>query len=153
MYETIVRSMCYHLALLPDFTLAKAAETLYSTSNSAQGLPQGNKNPDWEDVFTQLLDDGPSQSQFVFLIDALDECDRRDVERLLDFMKTVVDKRSNTRLLCSSHQHVRVRAYFRQEVLQEVEVTTATNKDEMSNFITRELLYLRDETTESVFCE
>ena len=151
-YETIIRALSRHLSLLPDFTLAKPAEDLYSKATSNQ---EENVIDDWEDLFEKLVKGAADDYQFIFIVDALDEClDLREAERFLKFMsKRIVGVYPNVYLLCSSRQQVRVSDFFCEDIRYEVEVTPAATAHDMENFITGELARRKEDAGDSVFCK
>ena len=152
-YETIIRALIRHLSLLPDFTLAKSALNRYHKATSTRG-----DDPDiseWEDLFKELVAEGAHEHQFVFVVDALDEClDLREAELFLNFMSNrIMRLYPNVYLLCSSHQQVRVNDYFCGERRHDVEVTPAATAHEMETFITGERARRKGTSGDSVFCK
>ena len=117
---------------------------------AAQDLDQAFVDP-WEKLFHSLLSEDPTQSPVVFLVDALDECDPWETEHFLDFMQGIMVAYSSVRLLCSSHQQVRVQEYMGAEMLQEIEVTTKATKAEMLIYIDGELDYRNRGVNRSIF--
>ena len=154
-YETIVRALVRHLSLLPDFTLAKPAQVRYSRANSTRRPDDDLDISEWEDLFKELVDVGADGCQFIFIVDALDEClDPPQAERFLNFMSNeVMRSYSNVYLLCSSHQQVRVGNYFCKECRHDVEVTPAATADDMQTFIDGELERRKETSRDSVFCK
>jgi hypothetical protein len=155
-FETIVRSMCSSLSLLPDFTIAQAALDEYNKRTSTREMGQDPNEPfvdPWEKLLRTLLREGPSQSQVVFLVDALDECDISEAEHLLEFMKEIMTAHQNVQLICSSHQQVRVREYMGAEILHEIEVTAKVTEPEIRVYIRDELEHRRKGVNDSIFCE
>src|ERR1700753_409804 len=81
-YQTIIRAISQKLSLLPDFTLALSAEAFYDLK--ARGLQQLLPTDDWEKCLIDLLCEGSCSSNFVFVLDALDECaSTEDTQQLL----------------------------------------------------------------------
>ena len=154
-YETIIRALVRRLSLLPDFTLAKPAQDLYNSATSTRGQGDDPEIGVWEDLFEKLIDAGAHEYQFVFIVDALDECrDLPQVEKFLKYMKhRVMGQDSNVYLLCSSHQQVRVSNHFHKEILQDVEVTAAATAYEMERFVNGELERRKEDSGDSIFCK
>ena len=154
-YETILRALIRHLALLPDFALAKRAQDRYSKSLSTRGQGDDLDIGDWEDLFKDLVEEGADDYQFVFVIDALDEClDLRQAEYFLDFMgNRILPLHPNVHMLCSSRQQVRVNDYFSVGRRYDVEINSAVTALEMERFIAGELARRERTSKDSVFCE
>ena len=154
-YETIVRALIRHLSLLPDFALAESAQDRYSTATSTGGQGEDPDIGEWEDLFMKLVEGGADDYQFVFIVDALDEClDLQEAELFLDFMSSRVMRYfPNVYLLCSSRQQVRVSNYFCKECRHDVEVTHEATVHDMERFITGELARRKRTSRDSVFCE
>lgn len=165
-FETIIRAMVQHLALLPDFTLAEPAQERYNKMTSAQGQTEDSKPDWWTDLFKELIKSGADQYHFVFIVDALDECieptadEPSAAEKVLEFMSNIMKLYTNVCLLCSSHQQVPVRDYFGldnkfygENILQEVEVTVDATEDAMEAFIIGELVRRKRGAGNSIFCK
>jgi len=151
-YETIIRSMSQKLSWMPDFTLAKPAENLHNITQ--RGLHQSLTTDDWEQLLRELLKCGTDSTKIVFIVDALNECDSTDAERLLEFMSEIMEDCPHVQLLCSSHQHVRVNKWIRTEILHTVDVVADATAEDMKAFINGEIEYLRKKIKEdSIFCE
>ena len=154
-YETIIRALVRHLSLLPDFTLAKPAQARYSRANSTRGPDDDLDISEWEDLFKELVDAGADEYQFIFIVDALDEClDLPQAERLLKFMSNEVERSyPNVYLLCSSHQQVRVGNFFSTDCRHDVEVTHEATAHDMENFVAGELASREETSRDSIFCK
>ena len=154
-YETIIRALVRHLSLLPDFTLAKSAQARYSSANSTRGQDGELDISEWENLFKELVDPGANKFQFIFIIDALDEClDLPQAERFLNFMSNrVMSNYSNIYLLCSSHQQVRVGDFFCKECRHDVEVAHEVTAYAMEKFIAGELEDRKETSKDSIFCK
>ena len=153
-YETILRALVRKLSLLPDFTIAKPAQDLYDSANSTPGEDDDPDIGVWESLFEQLIKAGADEYQFVFIVDALDEClSLSHAKEFLHYLNNKIMKPySNVYLLCSSHQQVPVNLHFREEWLYDVEVTVAATADEMKDFIVGELNRRKKKAGESIFC-
>lgn len=153
-YSTIIRALAQKISLMPDFTLAQQAEAFYS--QHTRGFQETVEIPLWEDFLRKLLSADNRVSDFVLVIDALDECDSReepeDSGKLLDFLRDLMLKFPNVHILCSSRQHVPVKKYFSDEVLYAVDALSAPSF-EMRNFIRDEIDSRRDKQQGSVFCK
>ena len=153
-YSIIIRALARKISLMPDFTLARQAKKFHG--KHTRGLQQPVGIGLWEEFLRDLLRDDEGVSDFVFVIDALDECDSLeepvDSEKLLDFMKELMQEFSNIQILCSSRQHVPVKKYFSDEVLYPVDALSAPN-DEIQDFIRNEIESRRDEQQGSIFCK
>ena len=154
-YETIIRALVRHLSLLPDFTLAKPAQTRYNSATSTRGQDDDLDISEWEDLFKKLVDAGANEYQFVFIVDALDEClDLPQAELFLKFMSNeVMRSYPNVYLLCSSHQQVRVGNFFCTDCLHDVEVTHKATAHDMEKFIAGELVSREATSKDSIFCK
>ncbi|PMD15105.1 hypothetical protein NA56DRAFT_357310 [Hyaloscypha hepaticicola] len=132
-YQTIIRALSRKISLLPDFTLAQRAEALHSQNN--RGLQELVGILAWEEFLRGLLRDDKGTTDFVFVIDALDECDSSeepvDSEKLLDFMRGLMGEFPNVQMLCSSRQHVPVQKYFGDEILYKVGALAAPAEGEI----------------------
>jgi hypothetical protein len=153
-YQTIIRALSRKISLLPDFTLAQQAEAFHSQEN--RGLQESVDILAWEDLLRGLLRDDEGATDFVFVIDALDECDSSEVpensEKLLDFMRGLITEFSNVQMLCSSRQHVPVQKYFGDELLYKVGALAAP-AEEIQNFIRDEIESRRSQHKDSIFCK
>ena len=118
-YSIVIRALAQKISLMPDFTLAQPAKKFHGTH--ARGLQAPLDIGLWEEFLRDLLRDDEEVSDFVFVIDALDECDPLeepvDSEKLLKFMEGLMQEFTNIQILCSSRQHVPVKNYFSDEVL------------------------------------
>ncbi len=75
--ETIIRAMICRMVLQPDGTLAKAANDFYLLQqSSAANDGDLTLEEHWFPLFKELLISAGSGCHFVFLVDALDECDK-----------------------------------------------------------------------------
>jgi hypothetical protein len=148
--------MCRKLSLLPDFTIAESAASFHA--RATRGLQEQPTIEDWEGLIRDLLKEDGSSSNFVFLIDALDECEpHNDNERLLQFFCDLLKRYPNIRVLCSSRNHVPVQKYFDEEILDELDLISSSPADEIERFICSEIRWrekkLGNRRAESVFCE
>ena len=172
-YDTVIRRLVSRLSRLPDFTLAEPAQQRYSKLKRGKRFDNGS-DPDWWTLrFEELIAGTTDRCQFVFLIDALDECSEIATEeqhpaavKFLKFMRKVMSMVPNISLLCSSHQHVPMFDYFGpddqshgKDMLQLIEVTPTTTLEQMKNFVTVELERRMEQEKEkveykqSVFCK
>jgi hypothetical protein len=152
-YQIIIRALSRKISLLPDFTLAQQAKVLHSQNK--RGLQESVDISTWENFLRDLLRDDKGATDFVFVIDALDECDSSDVpedsEKLLDFMSGLMRKFPNVQMLCSSRQHVPVQKYFGDKILYKVDALAAP-AEEIQNFIRDEIENLKSQK-DSIFCK
>lgn len=159
--ETIIRSLTRQLALLSDFTIADDALKLYNNYTSSRNDDDRIGLDVWKKLFKDVIRSGSDQYNFVFLVDALDECITSTAAHdFLEFMSTVLKDTANVSLLCSSHKHISVNNYFGAgndyagyDLLRVVEVTAAKSVNAMKAFITGELERRKKKAKESVFCE
>lgn len=153
-YSTIIRALARKISLMPDFTLAQRAETFYT--EHTRGLQERVETPLWKEFLRELLRDDKGVSDFVFVIDALDECDSaeepEDSGKLLDFMRELMREFDNIQILCSSRQHVPIKNYFSDEVLYHVDPLSGP-PEEIQNFIRDEIDSREDKQRDSVFCK
>ena len=153
-YSIVVRALAQKISLMPDFTLAQPAKNFYGTHT--RGIQKPIDIELWEEFLRDLLKDDGEASDFVFIIDALDECDPVEdpvnSEKLLDFMSELMQKFPNIQILCSSRQHVPVKKYFSDEVLYPVDALSAPDV-EIQNFIRSEIDNRRNKQQGSVFCK
>ena len=154
-YETMIRALIRHLSLLPDFTLAKPAQDRYNKATSTRGPGDDPDIGEWEDLFMELIKAGEDDYQFVFIVDALDEClNPLEAELFLDFMSDrIMSDYPNVYILFSSHQQVRVSHYFCEDFCHEVEVNPAATAQQMETFVVGELVRRKRTSKDSVFCK
>lgn len=127
---------------MPDFKLAGPAEVLHDKATS--GLKQSPTIKDWKQLLLDLIPQSSevhdNQTDFVFLVDALDECStNEDAAQFLELMGEITKCRSNVQFLCSSRQHVPVKRYFPPETLYTVDVVSDKTAQEMEAFIDGEI--------------
>ena len=153
-YSIIIRALARKISLMPDSTLAQRAKKFHD--KHIRGLQKPVDIELWEEFLRDLLRDDEGASDFVFVIDALDECDSLeepvDSEKLLDFIRELMQKFPNIQILCSSRQHVPIKDYFSDEVLYPVDALSAPI-DEIQAFIRNEIESRKDEQQGSVFCK
>lgn len=157
--ETIVRSLACRLSLQSDLSLSTVADSYYNKYTSSRSKDKAMDSNDWLGLFHELLEEGSKpvegleQQKFVFLIDALDECEGTQAHRFLDLMRKVMEDRPNVYLLCSSHQQVSVGRYFNKEILKVLHVRKALTKYDMRAFISGELESRKASCKDSIFCK
>ena len=148
-YETILRALIWHMSWLPDATLAQEARKAYvnvQDPDAELGITF------WQNLFLELIEE--SEDQFVFIIDALDECkELEDRNKFLRFMTDKVMSRSNVHLLCSSHKHVPVDNHFKADRRFDIEVNRAATLEDMRTYIDGELQRRERYSLESAFCK
>ncbi|KAI1451725.1 hypothetical protein F4805DRAFT_74695 [Annulohypoxylon moriforme] len=149
--KTIIRSLASRLSLQPDFSLSKTADSKYNELNSSGNRDQDMDMNDWINLFHELLNECPGRFNYVFVIDALDECEEQSVGNFLDFMRSIIKKFPNVYLLCSSHQQIPVYRYFDETILHELEVTRESTYEDMELFISGELENRKQSCEESIF--
>lgn len=153
-YQTIIRALSRKISLLPDFTLAQQAEAFHNQNN--RGLQELVHILAWEDLLRDLLRDDKGATDFVFVIDALDECDSSeepgDSGKLLDFMRGLLVEFPNVQMLCSSRDHVPAQKYFGDDILYKVSALAAP-AEEIQNFIRDEIESWRSQQKDSIFCK
>lgn len=92
----------------------------------------------------------------MFTIDALDECDStgapEDAEKLLDFMKELVEDFKNVRIICSSREHVPVQKYIQSDFMYTV-FTSYAPSEELRAFVLNETDRLGAQQQDSIFCK
>lgn len=158
--ETIIRAMICRMALQPDGTLAKAANDLYiwGQSSAANGVKLTLKKH-WEPLFKGLLTSAGSECHFVFLVDALDECDKpTDWEYLLKFMNGIIQSYPNVSFICSSHSHVKVDTFFQNEaqdssIVAIEDVNAGCTSEAFSAYINGEIQRRKADAKGSIFCK
>ena len=153
-YSTIIRALARKISLMPDFTLARRAIKFHG--KHTRGLQKPVDIGLWKEFLRDLLRDDDGVSDFVFLIDALDECDPVEEpvnsEKLLEFMQDLMQEFPNIQILCSSRQHVPVGKYISSGLLCPVDALSAPNT-EIQNFIRSEIDSRRRKQHGSVFCK
>lgn len=153
-YSIVIRALAQKLSLMPDFTLAQPANKFHGIHTRGRQEPIDIKL--WEDFLRDLLKDDEGVSDFVFVIDALDECDSLeepvDSEKLLDFMKELMQDFPNIQIICSSRLHVPVEKYIPEKMYYSVDALSAPN-NEIQNFIRSEIDSRRNKQQGSVFCK
>ena len=153
-YSIIIRALARKVSLMPDFTLAQRAEAFHS--QHTRGLQEGVNILLWEEFLRDLLRDVKGVSDFVFVIDALDECDMVEEpvnsEKLLDFMRGLIQEFPNIQVLCSSRKHVPVGKYISNGLLYPVDALSAPY-NEIESFIRSEIDSRREKQHGSVFCK
>lgn len=160
-HETILRALLYHISLKPDFRMAEPAQKLYNLFHSRQISRKEPVITEWEKLFKDIVAAGIKQYHFVFIVDALDECENLpEAERFLEFMSEVMRDNMNISFLCSSHQHVRIWRYFGkdnkyygQDILEELEMSEKTTAKDIEKFIDGELARRKKGASESAFCK
>ena len=158
--KTILRALIRRLSLLPDSTIDDVALKCYNDFTSSKKSDNPNLE-DWKELFKNLIASGSDQYDFVFLVDALDECvDSATAEDFLEFMSTFLKSTPNVYLLCSSHKYINVdsffgagNAYAEEDLLEVIDVTAAKSATAMEAFITGELERRKEKAKESVFCK
>lgn len=156
-YETIVRSIARKLSLLPDFTIAQEALEFYDTNS--KGLTHTIDITEYEDLVRSLLKERSKSCNIALLIDALNEIDARNeydppqnVERLCYFLSEIVCMNPRVRVLFSSHEQLSGSEKFK-ENLEKVEVVKSAPKDELKDFINKEIKFrkIKLEDSNSIF--
>ena len=157
--ETIIRAMIRRMALQPDGTLAEAAKDLHTVQQSSAANDGDLTLKDhWVPLLRKLISAG-SGYHFVFLVDALDECDKpTDWEKLLRFMNGIIQSYPNVSFICSSHAHVRVDTFFRNEaqdssIVAIEDVNARRNSKAISAYINGEIQRREADAGGSIFCK
>ena len=158
--ETIIRAMVRRMALQPDGTLAKAANDFYVREHSSEANDGDlTLKEHWSPLFEELLTSAGSAYHFVFLVDALDECDKpTDWEKLLKFMNGIIQSHANVSFICSSHSHVRVDKIFQNgahdsSIVVIEDVNAQRNSEALTAYIDGEIQRRRADAGESIFCK
>ena len=155
-YKIIIRALASRLALLPDFTLAHEANVRYNIAESTRALENDYTADYWKELFKAILKGGLTPTQFVIIVDALDECSLIEAEKLVEFMLKTMQEHPNLRFLCSSHQQVRVKYLAQKESgsgdIPEIEMTEEATAQSMKTFITSELAARQRTSGDSIFC-
>ena len=153
-YSIIIRALARKISLMPDLTLVQRAITFYG--KHTRGLQKSVDIGLWEEFLQDLLKDDKGVSDFVFLIDALDECDPVEEpvnsEKLLEFMRDLMQEFPNIQILCSSRQHVPVGKYIPDALFYPVDALSAPN-NEIQSFIRSEIDSRSKKQHGSVFCK
>ena len=150
-YETIIRSIGQKLSLLPDFTIARAAEEFYN--NGTLPLSPETCIKDYEDLVSSLLNERSECHNIALLIDGLNECDPpRDAERLCSFISKIATENPQVRVLFSSHEQLSGREQLK-EHLQKVQVFGTAPGSELEDFVKTEIKFRQSELkdSESIF--
>ena len=157
--ETIVRAMIRRLALQPDLTLAKAANDFYTLQQSSAAHDgEFELDEHWDPLFRALFTSAGSECRFVFLVDALDECEKpAEWEKLLKFMSGILQSYANVSFICSSHSHVRVDKFFNKHSpdfnIVAIEDVNATSTNEpLRSYINGEIQRRQADAGDSIFC-
>ena len=164
--ETILRSLVADLALLPNMSLSAAAAGKHGEiENPRYHKEKGEMDmAEWRTLFETILQENAAvkafantnspEYNFVFVVDALDECKTDDeANQFLGFMKDIMTRYKNVYLLFSSHPQVEVRQWFDVEILKEVEVTPERTKDDLIEYVRSEIERREPKSTGSIFCE
>ena len=158
--ETIIRSLTRQIILLPDFTIAHDALKLYNDLTSSRNDNRIDLDV-WKKLFKDVIRNGSDLYNFVFVVDALDECITPVAAYgFLEFMSSVLKDTANVFLLCSSHKTISIDNYLGagndyagNNLLRVVEVNAAKSATAMKAFITGELKRRKKKAKESIFCE
>lgn len=130
--------------------MAESAADLYSqTKKDPDKLPTEKT---WETLLKSLI--ASSSTPIVFVIDALDECNKPDdYHRLLDFLNRLPQTSVGLHCLISSRPHVRVGGYFSVSV-QMFDVVQPQTKEDMKRFVVDQIESKRENTRwqKSIFC-
>jgi hypothetical protein len=130
------------LALLPDFTLAQQASKFHSSynKNGTEKQPEDDKT---EEFIHSSLKDQRGTTDFVFLIDALDELDDPTIdpvsEKLLKLLSRLLTDSPNLRVVCSSKAHVPVTSFINKDFVMLIDVLAIAPSREIELFITKEI--------------
>lgn len=160
-HETILRTLICHISLMPNFRMAEPAQALYHKFNNSSAPHKGPIVTEWENLFKDIVFAGTGQYHFVFVVDALDECESLpEAERFLEFMSEVMRDNRNVSFLCSSHQQVRVWRYFGkdnkyygQDILEELEISEKATSENIEKFVDGEIARREKSASESAFCK
>ena len=156
--ETIIRAMIRRMALEPNGTLAKAVNVFYQGQQSSKandGDLQLAKH--WRPLFEDLL--SRSGCHNVFLVDALDECEKpTDWEQLLKFMKDIIESYPNVSLIFSSHSHVRIDKFFQDagqdsSIVAIEDVKAERTSEALHAYVDGEIERRKADAGDSAFCK
>ena len=153
-YETIIRSIGQKLSLLPDFTIAQAAQTFYS--DKLIGIKCELDVTEYEDLVRSLLTEHSKSCNIVLLIDALNECDpRSDMERVCGFLKEIVSMNPHVWILFSSHEQMSGSEKLNEYLEKPIQVVVAAPKDELKHFVEKEISFRQGQLkdSDSIFCK
>ena len=158
--ETIIRAMIRRMALQPDGTLAQAANDLYLQQHSSAAHDgELTLEEHWYPLFEELLASAGNGCHWIFLVDALDECDEpTDWEKLLKFMNDIIQSCPNVSFICSSHSQVSVDRFFQNEaqgssIVAIEDLNEGRNSAALSAYINGEIERRKADAGESIFCE
>ena len=156
--ETIIRAMIRRMALESDGTLAKAVNEFYLDQQSTKANDGAlDLREHWYPLFKNLL--SRSGCHFVFLVDALDECENpTDWEDLLKFMKDIIQSCSNVSFICSSHSHVEVDKFFQDKgqdssIVAIEDVNAERTGEALSAYVNGEIERRKVDAGDSAFCK
>ncbi|KAI0180788.1 hypothetical protein GGR52DRAFT_521662 [Hypoxylon sp. FL1284] len=151
-YEPIIRSMASRLSLLPSIDIDANTLTMHDGYTSARGHDRNPVLENWEDLLRNLIESMHSKGyRIMFLVDALDECNEIDHNRLLKLMGEITKKYPNIRLLCTSHYQVIGSDYISSDIVQNFEVTKEQTKYEIKSFIVGEIDRRKGDAIGSIF--
>ncbi len=136
--------------------MAKPAMDIYDEAKRDLGRPPTEKR--WEMLLKCLITS--SLTPIVFVIDALDECKKKDdYDRLLEFLRRLLEfrrglPRRSVGYLISSRSHVKVGNYISGSVRM-FDVVQPQAKEDMMRFIEGQIESKRKATRwkESIFCK
>lgn len=145
------------MSLLPDFTIAQEALKFYDTNSKE--LTYTIDITKYEDLIRSLLKKRSKLCNIALLIDALNEIDARNeynpsqnIERLCYFLSEIVCINPRVRVLFFSYEQLSGSEKFK-ENLEKVEVVKSASKDELKDFINKEIKFrkIKLEDSNSIF--
>lgn len=152
--------MIRRMALQSDGSLVKAANDFYLEQQSSTGNDGAlTLEEHWYPLLRYRLTSAGRGLHFVFLVDALDECNKPvDWEKLLKFMSSTMLSYSNVSFICSSHAHVAVDRFFpgiAQDpgMLVTEDVSASRTHISFNAYIDGEIQRRKADARGSIFCE
>ena len=146
-YETIIRSIGQKLSLLPDFTIAQKAQEFYN--KKTLGLTSKIYIKEYEDLVHSLLSERSELYNVALLIDGLNECDPpQDAEALCAFIRDIVIKNPQLRVLFSSHEKLSGSEKLKEHI-EQVKVVATAPGNELENFVKTEIKFRQAELKDS----
>lgn len=160
-HETMIRGLTSAILIESDHSLSQLAQSRYSELTAA---PLCLEKPDvehCEQLFEGIVKGHATDTHYVLVIDALDECrSSSDQALFLIFMKGFMARNRNISLLCSSHQHVPIDDYlggdnkfFGAHILRTVDLVPTSTASDVENYIDSELERRKPLAGKSIFCE
>jgi hypothetical protein len=138
--KVCLRALIRQLAIdLDNLSVAASVQAEYNNRKIDDPSDCRFSGKECERLLKELIQDDPRKMRTTIIVDALDECEDGGYE-LLNCLKSILSSRPQSiRLLLSSQMHVQVAPYFSENEIQSIEIKPSRTKDDMQNFIKKEM--------------